>query len=221
MKNLAARVIGVGIVLLVLGASAAVVAAPTTSGVKACENAKGDLALLSGKHCSKHFSKVTIAKAGPRGAKGARGPSGPGALTLHFYGASTAGSGSTTLTTVNGITYTFLCQFNGGGPNVSGLLQASSSAAFNYHGSEATTGSGSNTLGTPTLEGGDGSTLASILGATAQLGQSDQSVISPVVITVLGPPAAVQQVTGYLEVTGGDTAANSTCDLEAEVTPSS
>jgi hypothetical protein len=78
----------IGLVALATGAVAVATAgitfaSTTSAGVKACANSAGTLRLLSAHgHCPHHYSKVTIAKTGPRGKRGASGPAGASAQSL-------------------------------------------------------------------------------------------------------------------------------------------
>jgi hypothetical protein len=99
--------------------------AATSSGssVQACANSAHVLALETRGKCPRHFAKVTISKAGPRGAQGVAGPPGaegdPG--PRGFTGAAAPGStvitftGSTGYTVPAGVTDLRVELWGGGG----------------------------------------------------------------------------------------------------------
>lgn len=109
--------------LVTVGAASTVsyAAGSTAAGVTACANSKGRLALVTSKNkCAKGFTKVTIAKQGPRGATGATGMTGatgktgaqgPGARS---YRDVLVGTGNATSVTVAGFTYKGTCSVSGG-----------------------------------------------------------------------------------------------------------
>jgi hypothetical protein len=78
-RLLVALIIGVLVGSLMTGVTFA--ATSSSSGVKACANSKGVLALLSKGRCKSGYKATTISKQGPTGKTGKTGPAGPGALS--------------------------------------------------------------------------------------------------------------------------------------------
>jgi hypothetical protein len=221
MNRFAAPAIGIGIMMALVAATTAVVAAPKSAGVKACESSSGDLALLSKGHCPKHYVKVTISKVGARGPKGARGApgaAGPGSKVLRFKGvaADDGVAPPVPLMTVDGVTYSFACNWVQSDAFLEAELVATGA---NVESRVAVVGGPIGGAGDPALNQATGATTVLMLVEVVPAGNEYRYSILTGEVTVQGPPVELAQVSGFLEVTSGSNAATSSCDLEAQVTP--
>jgi Collagen triple helix repeat (20 copies) len=228
---------------LVLGVGGVALATNAPTSVKACVGSKGALGLLSAKgKCAKHFTKVTLSSAGPRGAagpSGARGvpgpkgdqgeqgiqgiqgiagfdgPQGPGALSLN----ATSSTSGTVPVSADGLEVVDEC--SAGDADLFVLDTTGGTQLFTVTGTVVTNGSGgsiSTSGGGPDVSFAQGATLVN--SSTAVPGGEVDFIMAPgsmyVSLVVSRKSDPNLTVNAYLDAETG-----SACADTGEVTPAS